>query len=81
MSLAAQETAMLTAVFACPPIRSASALGNVNRVTESASVSVLSSSAVVDYVELTHRLFPLSLHIPARSHHFSIFRIKCGIET
>jgi hypothetical protein len=81
LSLAVQETTMLTTVFACPSIISASAFGNMNRVAEGAAVPVLTSSAVVDYIELAHRLFPFSLHIPARSRHLYRIRNKCGIET
>jgi hypothetical protein len=73
LSLAAQETAMLTTVFACPSISSTSSFGNMHRVIESATVSVFASSAVVENIEIRHRLIPLSCHIPARCHHLSYF--------
>jgi hypothetical protein len=80
LSLAFQDAIMLTAISASPPIRTASAFGNMNRVGESASVAIFSSSAVIDDINFTHGLFPFNLHIPARSQHLSQILKSTGLK-
>jgi hypothetical protein len=57
---------MFAAICTSSPIRTVTALWDMQCVTKSAPVSVLAPSTIVDKVELTHGVFPFILHITAR---------------